>query len=58
MCGYDFFGVEHILFGTDYPYDIEGGDKVIRQTIDAVYRMNVSDANKEKIFKYVDILRG
>jgi len=51
MCGYDFFGVEHILFGTDYPYDVEGGDKYIRQTIEAVNRMNISDADREKIFE-------
>ncbi|MFC2014169.1 amidohydrolase family protein [Chloroflexota bacterium] len=51
MCGYDFFGVEHILFGTDYPWDIEGGDKYIRLTINAVNRMNISDADKEKIFE-------
>ncbi len=51
MCGHDFFGTEHILFGTDFPYDAEGGDKYIRVTIDAVYRMNISDADKEKIFE-------
>ena len=51
MCGSAFFGVEHILFGTDYPYDVEGGDKYIRQTIDAVYRMNISNADREKIFE-------
>jgi len=50
MCGHNFFGVEHLLFGTDYPYDLEGGDKYIRNTINAVYRMNVSDADREKIF--------
>lgn len=51
MCGHDFFGVEHMLFGTDAPYDIEGGDKYIRITVDAVHKMNISDADKEKIFE-------
>ena len=51
MCGYDFFGPEHILFGTDYPYDLAGGDKFIKKTIDAVYKMNISDADKNKIFE-------
>ena len=51
MCGYTLFGAEHMLFGTDYPYDIEGGDKYIRNTINAVYRMNISDADKERIFE-------
>ena len=40
-----------MLFGTDAPYDIEGGDKYIRLTIDAVHRMNISDADKELIFE-------
>ncbi len=51
VCGHAFFGVEHMLFGTDAPYDIEGGDKYIRLTIDAVHRMNISDADKELIFE-------
>jgi len=51
MCGYDFFGPEHIIFGTDYPYDLVGGDKFIKKTVEAVYRMNVSDADKKKIFE-------
>jgi len=51
MCGHAFFGAEHMLFGTDYPYDIEGGDKYIRNTISAVHRMNISDADKQRIFE-------
>lgn len=51
LCGHAFFGVEHILFGTDAPYDIEGGDKFIRLTIDAVHRMDISDGDKELIFE-------
>ncbi|MFC2049570.1 amidohydrolase family protein [Chloroflexota bacterium] len=51
MCGHAFFGVEHLLFGTDMPYDIEGGDKYVRLTIDAVNRMSVSDADKQLIFE-------
>ena len=51
MMGFNFFGVEHILFGTDANYGKENGEQFIRQTIDSVYRMNVSDADKEKIFE-------
>ncbi|MFH1487658.1 MAG: amidohydrolase family protein, partial [Pseudomonadota bacterium] len=36
MCAYDFFGEDHILFGTDMPYDIGNGDVSIRQTIQAI----------------------
>jgi predicted TIM-barrel fold metal-dependent hydrolase len=51
ICGYDFFGPEHILFGTDFPYDMAGGDKFTKKTIDAVYKMAVSDADKKMIFE-------
>ncbi|MFC2024426.1 amidohydrolase family protein [Chloroflexota bacterium] len=51
MCGYSFFGPDHILFGTDYPYDVEGGDRYIERTIEAVNRMPISDADKDKIFQ-------
>ena len=51
MCGHAFLGAEHMLFGTDYPYDLEGGDKYIRNTINAVHRMSISDADKEQIFE-------
>lgn len=51
MCGYHFFGVEHILFGTDFPYDLASGDKWLRKTIDAIYSMPVSDSDKNRIFE-------
>lgn len=51
MCGYDFFGPEQIVFGTDFPYDMADGDKFTKKTIDAVYRMNISDADKQRIFE-------
>ncbi len=51
MCGHDFFGAEHIVFGTDFPYDLAGGDKFIKKTIEAINRMNVSDADKKRIFE-------
>ncbi|MBN1849871.1 MAG: amidohydrolase [Deltaproteobacteria bacterium] len=51
MCGYDLFGPEHILFGTDFPYDRAGGDKFTKKTIDAVYKMTISDSDKKMIFE-------
>ncbi|MFC1901334.1 amidohydrolase family protein [Chloroflexota bacterium] len=47
MCGYDFFGADHILFGTDVPFPPFG---LTLETIDSVRRMGISDAEKEKIF--------
>ena len=51
MCGHAFFGAEHVLFGTDYPYDIVGGDEYISRTIDAVNSMRISDVDKDMIFE-------
>lgn len=51
MCAYDFFGPDHILFGTDMPYDPTLGDYGIRQTIEAIERMNIPEADKKKIFE-------
>ena len=51
MCGYAFFGIDHLLFGTDMPYDAEQGDQYTRETIHAVKQMNIPEFEKEKIFK-------
>jgi predicted TIM-barrel fold metal-dependent hydrolase len=51
MCGLTFFGVERMVYGDDFPYDYEGGDKYTRQTIEAVYRMDISDAARQMIFE-------
>jgi aminocarboxymuconate-semialdehyde decarboxylase len=50
LCGYAFFGPDHILFATDMPYDSEGGDRYTRQTIDAVEQMSIPAKEKEQIF--------
>lgn len=57
MCGLDFFGADHILFGTDAPLGPQFG--LTAETIEAVQRMNISDIDKEKIFKQnaVDLLK-
>ena len=51
VCGYAFFGGDHLLFATDMPYDSEGGDRYIRQTIEAVERMRIPKSEKKKIFE-------
>jgi predicted TIM-barrel fold metal-dependent hydrolase len=51
MCGLGFFGPEHILFGTDFPYDMEDGDRFTKKTIDAVYKMDITDATRQLIFE-------
>lgn len=48
MCGYDFFGADHLLFGTDAPMGPEYG--LTTGTIHCVERMEIPDIEKEKIF--------
>jgi predicted TIM-barrel fold metal-dependent hydrolase len=57
MCGYNFYGADHILFGTDAHLGPAPG--LTGETIASVERMNIPDADKEKIFtrNAVDLLR-
>ncbi|MFH1646761.1 MAG: amidohydrolase family protein [Chloroflexota bacterium] len=48
MCGYDFFGAEHLLFGTDSPLGPKFG--LTGETVESIERMAISDEEKEKIF--------
>jgi len=50
MCAYEFFGADRLLFGTDAPYDAQGGAIMTRNIIEAVERMAIPDADKRKIF--------
>ncbi|MFC1954192.1 amidohydrolase family protein [Chloroflexota bacterium] len=51
MCAYAFFGAEHLLFGTDMPYDNQLGDRNIRETIRSIQQMDIPESEKEKIFE-------
>jgi predicted TIM-barrel fold metal-dependent hydrolase len=46
-----FFGIEHLLFGTDFPFAGHNGERVTRQTINAIEEMEISDLEKKKIFE-------
>jgi predicted TIM-barrel fold metal-dependent hydrolase len=50
-CGYEFFGPEHILFGTDMPYDNALGFRFVRQAVEAIEQMGIDDYEKKKIFE-------
>ncbi len=50
MCGYQFFGADHIIFGTDMPYGAQSGEFFLRQAMDGVKQMDISEADKDKIF--------
>ncbi len=51
MCGYAFFGADHLLFGTDMPYGGPVGDEMISATIRSVEEMDIPDSDKQKIFE-------
>lgn len=50
-CGLAFFGEDHVLFGTDFPYDVENGDIAIRATIEGIEKMGLSPSTKQKIYE-------
>ncbi|MBI3634769.1 MAG: amidohydrolase [Candidatus Rokubacteria bacterium] len=49
--GLEFFGADHVLFGTDMPFDPERGPGFIRDTIAAMERMRATDDDKRKIYE-------
>ena len=49
--GLAFFGAEHILFGTDMPFDPEKGPGFIRDTIAAMEKMRTTDAERFAIYE-------
>ena len=50
-CGLKFFGADHVLFGTDMPFDPEKGPGFIRETIRCLEEMNVSAEDRQKIYE-------
>jgi len=50
-CGLAFFGPEHVLFGSDMPFDAEGGSRYIRQTLDAIERMTATAEVKRRMLR-------
>jgi aminocarboxymuconate-semialdehyde decarboxylase len=49
--GLAFFGADHILFGTDMPFDPEKGPGFIRDTIEAMERMRATPEEKATIYE-------
>lgn len=50
-CGLAFFGLDHILFATDMPFDPEKGPGFIRETIRAIEAMSIAPSDREKIYE-------
>ncbi len=49
-CAADFFGPDHVIFGTDAPFDIEGGRFSVRESTKAVQTARLSEQEKSQIF--------
>jgi uncharacterized protein len=50
-CGLKFFGTEHVLFASDFPFDPEKGTFNIRETIKDVDNLPISDAERTQIYQ-------
>lgn len=48
-CGYEFFGPDRMLFGSDYPFGTENGETFIRENLVGVQKMKIPRQEKEKI---------
>jgi len=48
-CGLDFFGVDHVLFASDTPFEPEPG-VYIQETFDVIDRLPISDADRARIY--------
>ncbi len=48
-CGYKFFGPEHIIMATDYPFGPQQGEQWVKETLDQVDSIGLSQAEKDLI---------
>ena len=51
MCGYRFFGADHLVFATDMPFDVELGDRGVRKTIQSVEALDLRPAEKKMVYE-------
>jgi aminocarboxymuconate-semialdehyde decarboxylase len=50
-CGIAFFGVDHVLYGSDMPFDHEGGAFNIRETIRSLEAASLAPSDRAKIYE-------
>jgi aminocarboxymuconate-semialdehyde decarboxylase len=50
MCGYQFFGADHLLFGTDMPFGLEHGRGRILQGLRNMEQLDIPLADKRKMY--------
>ncbi len=51
QCGLDFAGLKNVVFATDFPFDNQCGQRLIRDTIDSIERMGLTEDEKEAIYR-------
>jgi predicted TIM-barrel fold metal-dependent hydrolase len=49
-CALNFYGVGHVLFASDSPFDPEGGPMYIRETIRVIDALNISKEDRENLY--------
>jgi len=49
-CGLDFFGADRVLFGSDCPFDPEGGPLFIRETFKAIDSLKLKPGDRRKLY--------
>jgi predicted TIM-barrel fold metal-dependent hydrolase len=48
-CGYKFFGAEHIIMATDYPFGPRQGELWVGETLDQINAINLTASEKELV---------
>jgi uncharacterized protein len=50
-CGLKFFGPDQVVFASDAPFDPEGGPMYIRETINVINSLEISNEERDKIYR-------
>jgi aminocarboxymuconate-semialdehyde decarboxylase len=59
VCGLEFYGADRVVFASDCPFDPEGGPMYIRETIKIIDGLDISSADRDKIyFRNIEKLTG
>jgi len=49
-CGLEFFGVDHVVFASDCPFDPENGPMFIREGIRSIEDLGLSEEDRGKLY--------
>jgi predicted TIM-barrel fold metal-dependent hydrolase len=50
MCSIAFFGIDHVVFATDYPFGPDGGRGFLEQSVQAIDSLRLTNEEKSKVF--------